>query len=131
MTLKPQSWLDVGLVISKSLVQFPAGALWSVLGQDRSFHIAPFYPAAKWVPSINKAVLRACALYAASCSEYPPGDRNGLCVYRPARGGRSCELFGGYKYIHRIPLPIIEVTIVQPIFHSICFMCVVDIDYVT
>ena len=26
------------------------------------------YPAAKWVPSINEAVLRACALYAANCS---------------------------------------------------------------
>ena len=62
------SWLGVGLVISRSLVQFPAGALWSVLGQDSLFHIASVYPAAKWVPSINKAVLRACALYAANCS---------------------------------------------------------------
>ena len=26
------------------------------------------YLAAKWVPSINKAVLRACALYATNCS---------------------------------------------------------------
>ena len=56
------------IVIVRSLVQFPAGALWSVLGQDSLFHIALVYPAAKWVPSINKAVLRACALYAASCS---------------------------------------------------------------
>ena len=31
------------------------------------------YPAAKWVPSINKAVLRACALCAASCSGISPG----------------------------------------------------------
>ena len=62
------SWLGVGLVISRSLVQFPAGALWSVLGQDSLFHIASVYPAAKWVPSINKAVLRACVLYAANCS---------------------------------------------------------------
>ena len=45
---------------------------WSVLGQDSSFHIASVYPAAKWVPSINKAVLRACALYAASCSGISP-----------------------------------------------------------
>ena len=60
--------LGVGLVISRSLVQLSAGALWSVLGQDSLFHIASVYPAAKWVPSINKAVLRACALYAASCS---------------------------------------------------------------
>ena len=48
-------------------------ALWSVLGQDSLFHIASVYPAAKWVPSINKAVLRACALYAASCSGISPG----------------------------------------------------------
>ena len=32
------------------------------------FHIASVHPAEKWVPSLNKAVLRACALYAASCS---------------------------------------------------------------
>ena len=51
-----------------SLVQFAAGALWSVLGQDSLFHIASVYPAAKWVPSINKAVLRVCVLYVASCS---------------------------------------------------------------
>ena len=25
----------------------------------------------------------------------------------PARGGRSCEHFGGYKTINRIPLPLI------------------------
>ena len=31
------------------------------------------YPAAKWVHSINKAVLRVCALYAASCSGISPG----------------------------------------------------------
>ena len=54
-------------------VQFPAGALWSVIGQDSLFHIASVYPAAKWVPSINKAVFRACALYAASCSGISPG----------------------------------------------------------
>ena len=29
--------------------------------------------------------------------EYPLGDSNGFRVYRPARGGRSCEHFGGYK----------------------------------
>ena len=55
----------IDLVIRGSLVQFPAGALLSVLVQDSLFHIASVYPAAKWVPSINKAVLRACALYAA------------------------------------------------------------------
>ena len=39
-----------------------------VMRQDSLFHIAPVYPGAKWVPSINKAVLRACELYAANCS---------------------------------------------------------------
>ena len=66
------SWLGV-LVIRGSLVQFPAGALWSVLGQDSLYHTVSVYPAVKWVPSINKAVLRACALYAASCSGISPG----------------------------------------------------------
>ena len=46
----------------RSLVQFLAEALWSVLGQDNLFHIASVYPPAKWVPSIDKAVLRLCAL---------------------------------------------------------------------
>ena len=50
----------------------PGQALWSVLGQDSLFHIASVYPAAKWVPSIKKAVLRACALYAANCSGISP-----------------------------------------------------------
>ena len=36
--------------------------------------------------------------------EYPPGVVSR--VYRPARGGRSCERFGGYKTINRIPLPL-------------------------
>ena len=103
---KQLSWLGVGLVIRGLLVRFLAGALWSVLGQDSLFHIASVYPAAKWVPSTNKAVLRACALYAASCSGISPGDWNGFRVYRPDRGGRSCELFGGYKTINRIPLPL-------------------------
>ena len=31
----------------------------------------------------------------------------------PARGGRSCERFGGYKTINRIPLPFI---------HDVCKM---------
>ena len=65
--------IGVGLVIRGSLVQFPTGALWSVLGQDGLFLIASVYPAVKWVPTINEAVLRACALYAASCSGISPG----------------------------------------------------------
>ena len=55
---------------------------------------------------MNKAVLIACALYAASCSGISLGDRNGFRVYRPARGRRLCEHFGGYKTINRIPLPL-------------------------
>ena len=73
MGTKLLSWLGVGPVISRSLVQFPTGALWSVLGQHSLFHIASVYPAAKWVPRMNKAVLRACALYAVSCSVISPG----------------------------------------------------------
>ena len=45
------------------------------------FHTASVYPATKWVPGINKAVLRACALYAASCSGiYPRGLKWFPCV---------------------------------------------------
>ena len=36
--------------------------------------------------------------------EYSLGDWNGFRVYRPARGGRSFEHFGGYKTINRIHL---------------------------
>ena len=32
--------------------------------------------------------------------EYPSGDWNGFRVYRPAKKGRSCEHFGGYKNIY-------------------------------
>ena len=36
--------------------------------------------------------------------EYPPGiEMVSVCTV-PARGGRSCERFGGYKTINRIPL---------------------------
>ena len=69
------SWLGVGLIISMSMVQFAAGAIWSVLGQENVFHIASVNPAEKWVPSLNKAVPRACALYMLPAAlEYPPGD---------------------------------------------------------
>ena len=54
-------------VIRGFLVRFPAGVLSSVLGQDSLSHIGSVHPAAKWVPSIYKAVLRACVLYAANC----------------------------------------------------------------
>ena len=61
------------LVIRESLVQFPAGALWSVLGQNSLFHIASVYPAAKWVPSLNKAVLDSVPYMLPVALEYPPG----------------------------------------------------------
>ena len=39
--------------------------------------------------------------------EYPPGGLKMVSVCTvPARGGRSCERFGGYKTINRIPLPL-------------------------
>ena len=68
---------EVGPLVEETItltLQFPSGALWSVLGQDSLFHIASVYPAANWVPSIKKAVLRACVLYAASCSGISLGD---------------------------------------------------------
>ena len=52
-------------------------------------------------------MLRACVLYAANCSGISLGDWNGVRVYRPARGGRSCGHFGGCKTINRIPLPLL------------------------
>ena len=114
------SWLGVRLVISKSLVQFPAGALWSVLEQDSLYHITSVYPAAKWVPSIDKAVLRAGVLYAANCSGISPGGMKWCpCVQASRGGGRSCEHFGGYKAINGIPLPLPLLSIVYHItlFH--------------
>ena len=106
------SWLGVRLVIRGSLVRFPAttGTL-VVLGQNSLFHIASVYPAAKWVPSINKAVLRVCALYAASCSGISPGGLKWFLYVQCLLGeeGRvSTSDFGGYKTINRIPLPFIN-----------------------
>ena len=77
-----------------------------VLGQNTLFDIASVYPTAKWVPSIYKAVLRVCALYAASCSGISPGGLKWFVFTVPARGGRSWKHFGGYKTINRIPLPL-------------------------
>ena len=66
--------LYTSYIVRGSLVRFPATSdTLVVLGQDSLFHIASVYPSAKWVPSINKAVLRVCALYAASCSGISPG----------------------------------------------------------
>ena len=79
-------------------------ALWSVLGQDSLFHIASVYPAANWVPSIKKAVLRACALYAASCSGISLGGIEMVSVCTGLLGEEG-RVNGGYKTINRIPLP--------------------------
>ena len=38
------------------------------------FHIASVLTAEIWLPSINKAVLRACVLYAATCSGISLGE---------------------------------------------------------
>ena len=53
VTFGSLSWLGVGLEISRSLVQFPAGALWSVLGQDSLLHIASGHPADESVCAIS------------------------------------------------------------------------------
>ena len=73
------------------MVQFPARALWSALGQDSLFHIASVYPAAKWVPSINKAVLRVVRSGISS---------GGLKWFPCVQAYRLCEHFGGYKTIN-------------------------------
>ena len=62
------------IVIIGSLVRFPAGALWSVLGQDSLFHIASVCPAAKWVPSIKiRQCLEHVRYMLPIALEYPPG----------------------------------------------------------
>ena len=68
----------------------------------------PYCLAAKWVPSINKALLRACALYAASCWNIPRGiEMVSVCTGLLGEGP-SCEHFCGYKTINRIPSVIIN-----------------------
>ena len=68
------SWLGVGLVIIGSLVQFPAWALWSVLGQDSLFNIASVYAAAKWVPALIRQCLELAHYMLPAALEYPSGD---------------------------------------------------------
>ena len=46
------------------------------------------------------------------------GKVNGFLLYRPARGGRSCEHFGGYKTINRIPLYSNGYLVTYPFFSS-------------
>ena len=99
------------------MVQFPAGALWSVLGQDSLFHIASVYPAAEWVPSINKALLRACALYAASCSGISPGgfEMISVCTGLLGQEGRvsasvDTRLETEYLYLYTLRIPTVHLT---------------------
>ena len=41
----------------------------------------------------------------------------------PARGGRSCEHFGGYKTINRIPLPLVVVVVVVVVVVYLLNVC--------
>ena len=83
----------------------------SDLGQDSLFHIASVYPAAKRVPSIMKVVLRACALYAASCSGISPGGRwiemVSVCTGLLGKEGRV-NILVDIKTINRIPLLLLD-----------------------
>ena len=92
---------SVGLVVNRPLVQFPSSALRYVLGQDSLFQFTSVYPVAKWIPSIIKVVLRACVLYAASCSGTSLRGLKWCPRVQACWEGRSCEHFGGYKTIHR------------------------------
>ena len=75
------------------------------------------------LPSINKAVLRACALYAAQLLWNIPGGLEwfSVCTVR-ARGRRSCERFGGYKTINRISLPLPYQVSTSPYYKKKCFI---------
>ena len=91
-----------------SLVRFLAtpGTL-VVLGQKQFIqYIASVYPAAKWVPSINKAMLRVCALYAASCSGISPGGLRWFLYIQCLLGeeGRVSTSVDTRLIINRIPL---------------------------
>ena len=90
-------------MISRSLVQFPAGALWSVLGQDSLFHIASVHPAEKRVPSIDKSLCAICCELLWNISRGI--EMVSVCTV-PVREGRLCEHFGGYKTINRTPSPL-------------------------
>ena len=39
-------------------------------------------------------------------------------IIRPAMEGRSCENFGGYKTINRIPLPLILNHLICDVYHN-------------
>ena len=105
MGTKQLSWLGVELVISRLLVQFPARALWSVIGQDSLFHIASVFPAANWVYlALIRHFLEPVRYMLPTALEYSMGDGYGFRVYRPARGRRLCEQICVYKTINRIPM---------------------------
>ena len=98
-------WLVVGLKLSVHVGRwfnsqpghfdlFLAKTVYSILPQSTQL----------LVPSINKAVLSACALYAARIKMVS------VCTV-PAREGRSCQHYGGYKTIDRIPLPLVMIDV--------------------
>ena len=104
----------MGLVISRSLVQQPAGALWSGLGQDSLFHIVSVYPAANWQLALIRQCLELVRYMLPTALEYPSGDWNGFRVFRPARGGRSVNisvdtwLYTEYLYPQKRKLSIVR-----------------------
>ena len=75
-----------------SLVQFPAEALLSVLGQDSLFHIASVYPTAKWVPSINKQCLELVRYMLPVALEYPLIEMVSVCTGQLGEEGRVSAL---------------------------------------
>ena len=95
----------VGLVISRSLVKSPAGALRSVLGKT----VYSILPQSTQLQNGYLALIRQCLQLVwymlPAALEYPLGYWSDFRVYRPDREGRLCEYFGEYKTINRIPVP--------------------------
>ena len=55
-----------------------------------------------------------CAICCQLLWNIPRGIKMVSVCTLPARGGRSCERFGGYKTINRIPLPVLRLLRVNP-----------------
>ena len=114
--LDSTSWLlGARLVISRSLVQIPARALWD-LSFDKTVY--SIFPQSTQVQNGYLASIRKCLelvrYMLPAVLEYPSGDWNGFRVYRPASEGRSCEHIGGYKTINRIPFESTRSNLVTP-----------------
>ena len=100
------TWLGVGLVIRGWMVQFPAGALWSVVWQKvNSILLQSTQLQNGYLAQIRHRLERVRYMLPVAL-EYPRGiEMVSVCTV-PARRGRSCEHFGGYKTINRITLPL-------------------------